>query len=268
VAEHGKSSSDGSPRRAKDAVQEFPHRHACVSSALIPHRPSEPTGDAREDPGSGHYHQPIAMTESPSQRSGFAEEPARHTEPDAPGAGDRIGSLRGASVEFDRRRAGHVIVGVFTVAGVHSNNHTDELHDHGVPVTVTVTGCLGLLGGSGSNAAGYACHGTYVLDGRRSTVSLPGTSFHRPGSTIPSLAVPDDPALVSPDSVIDHQHSSAGVFVLPAVLGAILLALIGVIVWRYRARRGVEPAGMLSEAPTARPSSGSSPDDGAYVGGV
>jgi hypothetical protein len=219
------------------------------------------------------------MTEPPSHRSGFGDEPARHAEPDAPGAGDRIGSLRGASVQFDRRRAGQVIVGVlvctlvvlivvFTVAGVHSNGQTDELHEHGVPVTVTVTGCLGLLGGSGSNAAGYSCHGTYVLDGRRNTVSLPGTLFHRPGSTIPSLAVPDDPALVSPDSVIDHQHSSAGVFVLPAVLGAILLALIGVIAWRYRARSRIERAGTVSEAPTARTSSGSSPDDGAYVGGV
>src|SRR3984957_7107716 len=191
---------------------------------------SAPRGHARRPgaPHGGHYHQPIAMTEPPSQRSGFGQEPARHTEPDAPGAGDRIGSLRGASVEFDRHRAGQVIVGVvvctlvvlivvFTVAGVHSNSQTDELHEHGVPVTVTVTGCLGLLGGSGRNAAGYPSHGTYVRDGRRRPVALPGPSFPRPGSTIPSLAVPDDPALVSPDSVIDNQHSSAGVFVLPAV---------------------------------------------------
>ncbi len=168
-----------------------------------------------------------------------------------------------------------VLIAVFTVAGVHSNSQIDELHERGVPVTVTVTGCLGLLGGSGSNAAGYSCHGSYVLHGRRYTESLPGTSFHRPGSTIPSLAAPGDPALVSPDSVIDNQHSSAGVFVLPAVLSVVLLLLLGVLVWRYRARRRAEPAGTLGTARAAQPTSGSSPDtsgsspdDGAYVGGV
>jgi hypothetical protein len=135
-----------------------------------------------------------------------------------------------------------VLVVLLTVAGVHSNTQTDTLHARGVPVTVTVTGCLGLLGGSGSNAAGYSCHGTYVLGGHRYTESLPGTSLHRPGSTIPSLAVPGDPALVSPDSVIASQHSSAGVFVVPAVLTGILLMPLGVLAWRHRSRRGTEHA--------------------------
>ena len=96
-----------------------------------------------------------------------------------------------------------VLVVVFTVAGVHSNNQTDALHDHGVPVTFTVTGCLGLLGGSGSNAAGYSCHGTYALDGHRYTEALPGTAFHRPGAAVAAVAVPGDPALVSPAAIVD-----------------------------------------------------------------
>lgn len=161
------------------------------------------------------------------------------------GGAERIGSLRGANVQFNRRRVGQVVVGlvaatllvlvvVLTVAAVHSNKQIDTLHDRGVPVTVTVTGCLGLLGGSGSNAAGYSCHGSYTLDGHRYTEPLPGTSLHRPGSTIPAVAVPGDPALLSPDSVIYNQHSSAGVYVVPAVLAGVLVVLLGLIGWRYR----------------------------------
>jgi hypothetical protein len=154
-------------------------------------------------------------------------------------------------VQFDRRRAGQVVVGlvgatllvlvvVLTVAGAHSNDQIDTLHDRGVPVTVTVTGCLGLLGGSGSNAAGYSCHGSYTLDSRRYIEPLPGTSFHRPGATIPAVAVPGDPALLSPDSIIDKQHSSAGVYVVPAVLACVLLLLLGLVVWRYRTGQRAE----------------------------
>ena len=84
---------------------------------------------------------------------------------------DRIGQLRGAGVQVDARRVGRVALGivlatlavlavVFTIVGVHTNQQDDRLHRDGVPVTFTVAGCLGLLGGSGSNAAGYSCHGS------------------------------------------------------------------------------------------------------------
>ena len=69
-------------------------------------------------------------------------------------------------MSVDGRRVGQVALGivlatlailaiVFTVVGVHTNQQDDRLHNDGVPVTFTVTGCMGLLGGSGSNAAGY-----------------------------------------------------------------------------------------------------------------
>ncbi len=123
-----------------------------------------------------------------------------------------------------------------TIVGFHKNQQIDQLHTHGVPVTVTVTGCLGLLGGSGSNAAGYSCHGTYTLRGRTYNESLPGSAFHRPGSTIDAVAVPGDPALVSPVAIADAQHSSAGVFILPAVLGGGVVLLVGILVLRARRR--------------------------------
>jgi len=161
---------------------------------------------------------------------------------------DRVGQLRGAGVSVDARRVGQVALGivlvtlavlavVFTIVGIHTNQQDDRLHDDGVPVTFTVTGCLGLLGGSGSNAAGYACRGTYTIDGKHyAGVQLPGASFHRPGSTVAAIAVPGDPALVSPASIVATEHSSAGAFVLPAVLAAILLVLVALLLW-LRARR-------------------------------
>lgn len=135
-----------------------------------------------------------------------------------------------------------VLAVVFLVAGIHSNNQIERLHRDGRPVTVTVTGCLGLLGGSGSNAAGDSCSGTYSMDGHTYSEPLPGTAFYRPGTRIAAIAVPGDPALVSPRSIADAQHPSAGVFVLPAVLGGVFLASAGVVFWRYRARRRDQPA--------------------------
>jgi hypothetical protein len=165
---------------------------------------------------------------------------------------DRIGQLRGAGVQVDRRRVGQVALGVvlatlavlavlFTIVGVHTNQQDDRLHNDGVPVTFTVTGCLGLLGGSGSNAAGYSCHGTYSLQGRRYLEQLPGNSFHRPGSTVAAIAVPGDPALVSPASIVARERSSVGVFVLPAILAAVLVLLVALLLvlrGRRHAREG------------------------------
>jgi len=155
--------------------------------------------------------------------------------------------LRGAGVNYDARRVGHVAVGlclvalatlviIFTIAGFHRNNQISELHHDGVPVTVTVTNCLGLMGGSGSNAAGYSCTGAFTIHGTRYTESLPGTGFHNIGSTVPATAVPNDPALVSPDKILRSEHTSFSVFILPLVLLAVLALLVALIV-RVRRRR-------------------------------
>ena len=155
---------------------------------------------------------------------------------------------------MDGRRVGQVAIGivlvtlavlaiVFTIVGIHTNQQDDRLHHDGVPVTFTVTGCLGLLGGSGSNAAGYSCRGTYTLDGKHySGVQLPGDSFHRPGSTVAAIAVPGDPALVSPASIVATEHSSAGAFVLPAVLAAVLLLLVALLLLLRRRRQATGSA--------------------------
>jgi hypothetical protein len=187
------------------------------------------------------------MTTSPLPASEDGKPPEDGRDQSAEPAG-RVGALRGASVQVDAGRLGQVAVALvlltlavltiaFIIVGVHKNEQTDRLHNQGVPVIVTVTGCLGLLGGSGSNAAGYSCHGTYTLDGHRYTEVLPGSTFHAPGATLAAIAVPGDPALVSPVSLERTQHSSGNVFILPVVLGLLFLLLAGVVlVVRRRAK--------------------------------
>lgn len=159
-----------------------------------------------------------------------------------------VATLRGATVQVDVRKAARVALGlvlvtlavlivVFVVAGIDKNRQIDQLRQDGVPVTFTVSNCQGLLGGSGSNGAGYACRGTYQLSGRTYDEPLPGTALFAPGAVVRALAVPGEPGLVSPVSIVDNEHASWNVFILPGALFVLLLLVPVVIV---RRRRGTQ----------------------------
>jgi uncharacterized membrane protein len=159
---------------------------------------------------------------------------------------DRVAALRGAGVGgVDTRRLGHIVVWiilvtlavlvvVFSIVGVHKNQQDDRLHNDGVPVSFTVSACTGLVGGSGSNPVGYVCHGSYMLNRHTYSEQLPGNDFHRPGSTVPAIAVPGDPALVSPAAMVATEHSSRGVFVVPVILFVFLVLLVALVLLRHR----------------------------------
>ncbi len=159
---------------------------------------------------------------------------------------DRVATLRGAGVGgVDTRRLGQIVIGlilatlavlvvVLTLVGVHKNQQDERLHNDGVPVTFTVSTCTGLVGGSGSNPVGYVCHGSYALNGHTYGEQLPGNDFHRPGSTVPAIAVPGDPALVSPAAMVATEHSSSGVYVVPIILFVILVVLVALVLLRRR----------------------------------
>ncbi len=182
--------------------------------------------------------------------------PAERPTSSSPGGGSanpaendaqRIGQLRGAGVQVNGRSVAAVAIGLvlltllalsvaFLISGIQKNQQINELQSKGVPVTVTVTNCLGLLGGSGSNAAGYSCEGTYAVDGHTYTEQLPGLAFHARGESVAALAVPGDPAVVSPVNIVRTEHTSANVFILPAVLFVVFLAgVLVVLLWRRRA---------------------------------
>lgn len=179
------------------------------------------------------------------------------TEDEPPAVGtavEPISKLRGAETQVDVRRAARVGLGlvlvtlavlvvVFAVVGADKNRQINELRGRGVPVTFTVTQCQGLLGGSGSNDAGYACRGTYRLDGRTYGESLPGTTaLFSPGATVRAVAVPGDPSLVSPVGTVASERASWRVFILPAVLLAALVLLGGAVLLRWRRHSGTRDA--------------------------
>jgi hypothetical protein len=163
----------------------------------------------------------------------------------------RVATLRGAGVDVDLRRVARwagllvlsalaVTVAALFVAGAHRNAQVTRLRRQGVPVQVTVTSCLGLLGGSGSNAAGYTCRGSFALAGRRYDEVIPGIALRPVGSTLSALAVPGDPALMAPVSQVAAEHPSAKVYLLPGALAAVLALGAGtvVLVSRRSARPG------------------------------
>jgi hypothetical protein len=157
--------------------------------------------------------------------------------------------LRGASVDVDLRWIARVVVAiclvtlvvlaaVLLVAGLHTNSQIDRLHHDGVPVSVTVTHCTGLIGGTGSQGAGYSCTGTYTVDGTRYLQAIPGTTvFYAPGSTFEGVVVPSDPQLLSTPAQVAAQHASARVFLLPGALVLVAGVWGGALLLRRRRRR-------------------------------
>ena len=162
----------------------------------------------------------------------------------------------------DPGRAARVLAGVVVVVlaalvvafywgGVDHNARITRLHRHGVPVTATVTGCRGLLGGSGSNPAGYACRGTFVLDGRPYYEGLPGNSLRGPGTHLRLVTVPGDPSVLDTPGTVARDRTSAGVFILPSALLAALVVLVAALA-RARGRRRVPgPVSTPTPAPAA-----------------
>jgi hypothetical protein len=160
----------------------------------------------------------------------------------------RVGTLRGAGVQVDPARAARVAIAlglavlvvvavVLLVAGYRKNAQITELRTHGVPVQMTITHCLGLMGGSGSNVAGYACRGTYSYGGRTYAEDVPDDALHLPGTRVPGVVVPTDPALFSTPGAVANQHASASVYIAPIVFLLVAAGVVGWLVVRKRRRR-------------------------------
>ena len=164
--------------------------------------------------------------------------------PDNPDAGDPdtqgepLSTLRasGSGPGVDTRAVARVAVGllligltvvvvILFVAGVQKNSQITRLHRQGVVVTITSSGCQGLLGGSGSNPAGYACRGSFTLAGRRYNENIPGNSLHPPGELIRGVSVPGDPALVTTARILAGEQASWRVYIVPTVLLIVLVGL-------------------------------------------
>jgi hypothetical protein len=178
--------------------------------------------------------QPVAPT-SPSRPDGAAP---GEIGGDSSGGGEPVTRLRGAGVEVDARRAGAVVVGICLAglvvavvalfqAGAARNARISRLRQHGVATQITVTGCLGLLGGSGSNSAGYACRGSYTVGGHRYEAAIPGDELRAPGTRLAAVSVAGDPSIFSTTSALAGERVSSRVYLLPVILLAALVLVIG-----------------------------------------
>jgi hypothetical protein len=168
--------------------------------------------------------------------------PTRQSDPTGP-----LTTLRGAGVDVDVRRVLPFVVGAclvalatavvtLTVAGLQKNDQINRLHRHGVVVDATVSGCIGLMGGSGSNLVGYDCRASFTLDGHHYDEPFAGNATPAPGSRFRAVTVPGDPALLATVTAVAGERASWRVFVLPAVLFVVLLLVIVTLLW-LRARR-------------------------------
>jgi hypothetical protein len=169
--------------------------------------------------------------------------------------GAPLSALRGAGVTVDARRVGRAIVAlclatlgivsiILFVAGADKNAQINELRTDGVAIKVTVTRCIGLLGGSGSNAAGYACRGTYTFRGHRYDEAIPGNVNLAPHSKVPVIIAPNDPGLVSTVDAVRDGRPSWRVFIAPAVLALLAVGTTGwLLLKRRRALSDREPVG-------------------------
>jgi hypothetical protein len=123
---------------------------------------------------------------------------------------------------------------VFFIGGANKNSQIQDIRDHGVTVAATVTGCEGLLGGSGSNAAGYACDGRFRLDGHTYIKGLPGATFEKPGAVVHEVTVRSDPGLVETPAQAASERASGKVYIIPSVLAVLFVALGAVVLIRRR----------------------------------
>ena len=161
-----------------------------------------------------------------------------------------ISTLRGPEVRADVRRTTRIVVGLCLVvltalvialflAGANKNAATSRLKHNGVPVTVTVTHCLGNASGSGAVLTGYTCHGTYLLKGYRYNEVIGGSNQpHLRGDVIQGVVDPDHPTEVTSAHEVATTDPSWRVYIAPIILMIVLILAVAVLVWRVRRRRG------------------------------
>jgi hypothetical protein len=161
---------------------------------------------------------------------------------------ERVAPLRGAGVSVDAARVGRValvlglaaivlVAAVLLVAGVRKNSQIDTLRADPVPVDLVVSHCIALMGGSGSNAAGYECTGTYTFHGQRYTEGVPGSALYESGATVHGIVAASDPGLFSTTGTVDGERSSPQRVLLPAVVLVVTLAFGAWLVVRRRRHR-------------------------------
>jgi hypothetical protein len=123
-----------------------------------------------------------------------------------------------------------------TMAAAHQGAQLSTLRHQGVPVEVTVTGCLAVGSGVGMGIEYWQCRGAYALGGETFNEVIRGSrNLLDAGQQLSALAVPGRPALVSTVSAVAQRHSAWTRYVAPALLG--VAAVLVVLGWVLLSRR-------------------------------
>jgi hypothetical protein len=134
--------------------------------------------------------------------------------------------------------AAFIVVSFLSAAN--DNARIDRLQSHGIPVTITVTNCIGNIGGSGSNVSGYTCHGEYSVDsttyheiiGSMSTLATGGTK-------VQGVADPSHHSTVELLSAVRKSSASSNRYVTPGLMSVVL---IGFVLALLRVARRSDPS--------------------------
>jgi heme/copper-type cytochrome/quinol oxidase subunit 2 len=130
-----------------------------------------------------------------------------------------------------------IIIVVSFISAFNDNARVDRMKNHGIPVLVTVTSCVGNIGGSGSNAAGYTCRGSYRVDGVRYVEVIGSKSTQsNAGAKVHGVVDPSRRSTVELTSAVRASTSSLSVYVVPSLL-AVLFVIAAIALGRRRRRR-------------------------------
>jgi hypothetical protein len=143
-----------------------------------------------------------------------------------------------------------VLVVDLTISAAHGNAQLSTLRHKGVPVKVTVTGCLAIGSGVGMGIEYYQCRGSYTLGGVSHTEVIRGSrTLLDAGQQLPAVAVPGQPALVSTVSAVAKSQSAWTLYVVPALLGvAAVVVMLGWVLLSRRGRSGLAGRQAVSAA--------------------
>jgi N-acetyltransferase len=132
-----------------------------------------------------------------------------------------------------------VLVIVLTISAINDNSRANRLRNHGVPVSVTVTGCVAVASGTGETVYGYDCTGTFTVDGHTHSAAIRGNNgSHATGAVIEGVTDPSDPSILSTAAAVSKSHSSWAPFISPAVALVLLIAAVALTIWRIRRLQG------------------------------
>jgi hypothetical protein len=126
----------------------------------------------------------------------------------------------------------------FAVAGSRESSRLSTLRHRGVPVTGTVTGCVGISSGVGMGIEYWQCRASYTLAGQTFSAVINGSrGLLETGQRVGAIAVPGEPSLLSTVSSVHGSGSSETDSVIAAVLGAVAVVVGAGWLQLERARR-------------------------------